>query len=113
MSQLENKPNTESLSAGKAQAGIQQNVNTHFDATVAYWDEVYRDDELQGVIYQQRQTAVLRCIDEAQLDTGAHVLEIGCGAGHLTRELGRRGLQVNAVDASPAMVEVTRKRSEA
>jgi ubiquinone/menaquinone biosynthesis C-methylase UbiE len=112
MSQLDNQPNTESSTSGKAPAGIQQNVNTHFDATVAYWDEVYRGEELQGVIYQQRQTAVLRCIDEAQLAPDAHVLEIGCGAGHLTRELGLRKLKVNAVDASPAMVDITGKRME-
>jgi SAM-dependent methyltransferase len=85
-------------------------VNTHFDATVAYWDGVYRGDELQGVIYQQRQTAVLRCIDEAHLSAGAQVLEIGCGAGYLTRELGGRELSVHAVDASPAMVEITGNR---
>jgi ubiquinone/menaquinone biosynthesis C-methylase UbiE len=109
MSQLDNNPNIE-LPSGGANAGVQQNVNTHFDATVAYWDEVYRGDELQGVIYQQRQTAVLRCIDEAHLKPGAQVLEIGCGAGHLTRELGQRALSVHAVDASPAMVEITRKR---
>src|ERR1700730_389244 len=109
MSQLDNTPNTESLSSGDVHAGVQQNVNTHFDATVAYWEQVYRGEELQGVIYQQRQTAVLRCIDEAHLPPGAHVLEIGCGAGHLTRELGRRELSVHAVDASPAMVEITSK----
>jgi SAM-dependent methyltransferase len=34
-------------------------------------------------------------------------LEIGCGAGHLTTELARRGLTVRAIDASPGMVEST------
>jgi SAM-dependent methyltransferase len=56
---------------------------------------------------------VLRCIDEAHLKPGAQVLEIGCGAGHLTRELGRREVSVHAVDASPAMVEITSKRIQA
>jgi ubiquinone/menaquinone biosynthesis C-methylase UbiE len=106
VSRLGNTQKTQSFSDGEPFAGIQHNVNTHFDANVAYWDEVYGGDELQGVIYQQRQAAVLRCIDEAQLVPGARVLEIGCGAGHLTRELGRRELIVHAVDASPAMAEI-------
>jgi ubiquinone/menaquinone biosynthesis C-methylase UbiE len=86
-------------------------VNTHFDATVSYWDEVYRSGELQGVIYQQRQAAVLDYVDASELAEGARTLEIGCGAGHLTVELARRGLRVNAVDSSPGMVELTSKHA--
>jgi hypothetical protein len=37
-----------------APAGIQKNVNTHFDSTVAYWDEVYREEGVQGRIYRYR-----------------------------------------------------------
>jgi ubiquinone/menaquinone biosynthesis C-methylase UbiE len=85
----------------------QTNVNTYFDATVAYWDGVYNDADLQGVIYQRRQAAVLEFVDAAGLSPGAPVLEIGCGAGHLTTELARRGLSVRAVDASPGMVQST------
>jgi SAM-dependent methyltransferase len=68
---------------------------------------VYRGDDLQGIIYQQRQAAVLEYVDDAHLAGDAHVLEIGCGAGHLTMELADRGLRVDAVDASPAMVDRT------
>lgn len=88
----------------------QANVNTYFDATVAYWDGVYNDADLQGVIYQQRQLAVLEFVNAAGLDAGASVLEIGCGAGHLTAELARRGLTVRAIDASPGMVESTTRQ---
>jgi SAM-dependent methyltransferase len=85
----------------------QANVNTYFDASVAYWDGVYGDVDLQGVIYRQRQAAVLGFVDAAAPGAGATVLEIGCGAGHLTVELARRGLTVRAVDASPEMVRST------
>jgi ubiquinone/menaquinone biosynthesis C-methylase UbiE len=94
--------------------GIQKNVNTHFDATVAYWHEVYADANLQGVIYQQRQAAVLSYVDDAKLQAHARVLEIGCGAGHVTVKLAERDMQVTAVDASPGMVELAaRQASEA
>jgi ubiquinone/menaquinone biosynthesis C-methylase UbiE len=85
-------------------------VNTHFDATVSYWDEVYSDQDLQGVIYQQRQAAVLDYVDTAELPKPARVLEIGCGAGHLTVRLAERKLQVNAIDASAGMVELTARQ---
>jgi ubiquinone/menaquinone biosynthesis C-methylase UbiE len=94
-----------------APADIQKNVNTHFDSTVAYWDEVYREEGVQGRIYRNRQDAVLSYIDAAALPAGARVLEIGCGAGHLTMQLVERGLQVEAIDASPGMVELTAERA--
>jgi SAM-dependent methyltransferase len=94
-----------------APASIQKNVNTHFDSTVAYWDEVYSEEGVQGRIYRNRQGAVLSYVDAAALPAGAHVLEIGCGAGRLTMQLAERGLQVDAIDASPGMVEVTAERA--
>lgn len=93
-----------------AKSAVQQNVNTHFDATVSYWDEVYRDHDLQSIIYQQRQAAVLDYVDAAARRPHAQVLEIGCGAGHLTVQLAKRRFQVKAVDASSVMVNVTARR---
>lgn len=42
--------------------------------------------------------------------TGQRVLDAGCGAGQMTIELARRGAQVTAVDISPSLVEIARKR---
>ena len=39
------------------------------------------------------------------------MLEVGCGRGDLTLELLRRGARVTALDLSPGMVEVTRRRA--
>jgi len=41
---------------------------------------------------------------------GGRVLELGCGTGNATRQLEARGLEVVAVDASPAMLEVARAK---
>jgi ubiquinone/menaquinone biosynthesis C-methylase UbiE len=107
MSSPSNKDNPPSSASPR----IQENVNTHFDATVSYWDEVYRGQDLQGVMYQQRQAAVLEYVDAADLKPGARTLEIGCGAGHLTVRLAERNLQVSAIDASPGMVELAARQA--
>jgi len=41
---------------------------------------------------------------------GARVLDAGCGAGQMTAELAARGADVLAVDISPSLVEIARKR---
>jgi ubiquinone/menaquinone biosynthesis C-methylase UbiE len=93
--------------------GLQAEVNAHFDSTASYWDGVYSGDSLQGIIYQDRQMAVLEYVDAAHVPVGGAVLEIGCGAGHLTMQLADRGLRVDAIDASAAMVDTTSARADA
>ncbi len=43
---------------------------------------------------------------------GDHVLEIGCGTGEDAIWLARRGIQVTASDASPAMLAETQRKAE-
>lgn len=113
MSQRNSENDTEHSSHEDHQSGgVQQHVNAHFDSSAPYWDGVYRGDSLQGVIYQDRQAAVLDYVDASALPAESRVLEIGCGAGHLTMQLAERGLQVDAVDASPAMVQTTADRAD-
>ena len=90
---------------------MQQDVDTHFDTNAAYWDEIYHDGDLQSVIYQHRQAAVLDYVDAADLSPGSSVLEIGCGAGHLTVCLAERKLAVNAVDSSAGMVQLAARQA--
>ncbi len=107
----ENDVERERPSHGEGIQGVvQEHVNAHFDSTASYWDAVYRDGDVQGLIYRMRQAVVLDNVVAAKLSQGAPVLEIGCGAGHLTAALAERGLRVDAVDASQAMVEVTASR---
>jgi SAM-dependent methyltransferase len=100
-------------SASPSGGGLQAEVNAHFDSSASYWDGVYSGDSLQGIIYQDRQTAVLEYVDAADVAAGGPVLEIGCGAGHLTMQLADRGLRVDALDASAAMVDTTSARADA
>ncbi len=52
-------------------------------------------------------SALIRALE---LPSGARILEIGCGAGNLTRYLGERGFQVVALETSEALVECARAR---
>lgn len=92
---------------------IEDDTSAYFDSRASYWDEVYSDTDLQGRIYRRRQAGVLGMVDAAALSPGASALEIGSGAGHLTVELARRGLDVHAIDVSEAMVEATARQAHA
>jgi SAM-dependent methyltransferase len=52
-------------------------------------------------------SALIRALE---LPSGSRILEVGCGAGNLTRYLGDRGFQVVALETSEAMVECARAR---
>lgn len=43
---------------------------------------------------------------------GDRVLEVGCGPGHLSGRLARRGLVVSGIDLDPAMIERARANAE-
>ena len=55
-----------------------------------------------------RHAAVI--LGAADIRPGARVLDVGCGTGDLTLELVERGAHVTALDVSPGMVEVARRR---
>ena len=101
----------DSVGSDRASPGThQERVAAHFDAAALYWQAVYDDPRLQGVIYRERQRAVLQRVVELSPPAAGPVLELGCGAGLLTVELAARGYAVHAVDASQAMVDLTAAR---
>ena len=85
----------------------QDQVNAYFQSSSDYWRRIYETRALLPLIYQTRQAAVLAWIAELRLPPSSQILEIGCGAGVLTAELARLGYSIEAVDAAPAMVDLT------
>jgi len=90
----------------------QEKVNAYFHSQSSYWKDIYRGGSVQGAIYRTRLAAVLAWIDELSPGSGARILEIGCGAGMLAVTLARRGLHVNAIDSTEAMIEQARRHAE-
>jgi ubiquinone/menaquinone biosynthesis C-methylase UbiE len=72
-----------------------------FDHVAEAYDEVR-----SGYPAELVDTALVR----GGLETGARVLEVGCGTGKLTELLAARGLTVDAVDPGPNMIEAARRR---
>ena len=86
----------------------QRRVAAHFAAAAAWWQDVYRRADVEGAVYQDRQAAALRLVDELCLPP-CRVLEIGCGAGEAAVALARRGHTVHAVDPVSDMIRRTRE----
>ena len=92
--------------------GVQRQDRTDalFGDHAAYWNEIYSQGGLQGLVYRKRMQAALAWIDDLGLDPGAKVLEIGSGAGLATLELARRGYTVESTDSSSEMVAMASRR---
>lgn len=83
----------------------------YFDQTSTYWDDIYRRKNLGSIIYQDRLRLILGMISSMDLQSGARILEIGCGAGHLAVELAARGFDVTAIDTAASMIRLTEDRA--
>lgn len=89
----------------------QARVDAHFRARVTYWDELYNEKTVFAKIHQDRLATVQAYVDKVALPRGAHVLEVGCGAGHVAVALAERGYLVEASDSVEDMIQRTRQRA--
>jgi len=78
-----------------------------FDAVARRYDETFTSSR----IGRAQRSAVWQELEEA-FRARDRVLEIGCGTGVDACFLAQRGIRVLASDASPQMIEVTRRRIE-
>jgi ubiquinone/menaquinone biosynthesis C-methylase UbiE len=84
-------------------------VEQHFHADALFWKNVYSLDTLNGAIYRERRAGVLSFVDSLCLAPGSRSLDVGCGGGSTSVALAERSLRVDAVDAVPEMVGLTRQ----
>jgi D-aspartate ligase len=91
--------------------GAQRLVDERFEREAAFWDGVYRDGSVFGAVHRHRQALALSWVDAIGLPEGSHVLEVGAGAGLTAVQLGARGLRVEAIDTTPAMLDITRRHA--
>jgi 2-polyprenyl-3-methyl-5-hydroxy-6-metoxy-1,4-benzoquinol methylase len=86
----------------------QRLIDTHFNAQAHFWKNLYEEHSLYGAIHRERRAIALRWVADLALPPAARILEVGCGAGLFAVDLARRGYVVEAVDSSPAMVDLAR-----
>lgn len=92
-------------------AAYQRQLDTYFDSAAGYWSDVYRRQDVNGAIYQERRRRVLEFCERLDLPPGSSVLEIGCGAGFTSVTLALRGYHVHAADTVPAMLKLARQHA--
>lgn len=90
-------------------------VETYFDKTATRtWERLTSDapvSRIRETVRQGRDRMRAELLARLPGDlNGARVLDAGCGAGQMTAELAARGAEVVAVDISPSLVEIARKR---
>lgn len=90
-------------------------VETYFDRTATRtWERLTSDAKVSRIREtvrkgrDQMRALMLSCLPDDI--SGARILDAGCGAGQMTAELAARGAEVVAVDISPALIDIARKR---
>lgn len=65
-------------------------------------------------LYNQKHAYVFEygreLIDLLNPQAGEHILDLGCGTGHLTNMIAARGAEIVGLDSSPAMIEAARRQ---
>ena len=93
-------------------------LQTYFDRTAAKaWERLTSDAPVSGIratvrAGRDRMRATLLSWLPDDL-TGRRVLDAGCGTGALAVEAAKRGAEVVAIDLSPTLVDLARKRAPA
>ncbi len=102
-------------SIGPGYAATRRRVESYFDRTAAdVWTRLTSDLPVSRIRMtvragRERMRQVMLSRLPADL-SGCRVLDAGCGAGQMTQELARRGARVVAVDISPSLLDVARRR---
>ena len=101
-----------------AQAKIQDYFNREADAYCAYYDQqatlaspIRRASRLlfKNAIHGRRDAVIELC---PQPFSQLKICELGCGGGHYSVELARRGAEVVGIDFAPRMIERAKQLAE-
>mgnify|MGYP001829199968 FL=1 len=91
-------------------------LETYFDQTASQtWERLTSDapvSRIRQTVRAGRDTMRAKLLKVLPDDLrGARVLDAGCGAGSASIELAARGACVTAVDISPSLLDVARRRT--
>ena len=90
-------------------------VETYFDQTATKtWEQLTSDapiSKIRQTVRAGRDKMRTLMLSRVPNDlSGARVLDAGCGTGMMTEDLARRGANVSAVDISPSLISIAKKR---
>ena len=90
-------------------------VEMYFDKTATKtWERLTSDapvSRLRQTVRAGRDEMRMKLLAQLPQDlTGARIMDAGCGPGQLTQELALRGADVVAIDISPSLIDIARKR---
>lgn len=90
-------------------------VETYFDKTATKtWERLTSDapvSRIRQTVRAGRDEMRAKLLAQLPQDlTGARVMDAGCGVGQVTQELAQRGAEVVAIDISPSLIDIARKR---
>jgi len=74
-------------------------------ADIHYWESIYKRKDFWGLSFRKRMSLALSWLDDLNLQKNAKILDIGCGAGVMVREIANRGYEVFGMDYSYNMVK--------
>ena len=90
-------------------------VETYFDTTATKtWERLTSDapvSKIRETVRKGRDAMRELMLSRLPADLSGHrVLDAGCGAGQMTQALAERGAEVLAIDISPSLMEIAKKR---
>jgi SAM-dependent methyltransferase len=92
-------------------ADHQNCLDAHFEASSAYWTDIYELEDVDGTIYRERRSIVLALAQSLRLPGESRILEIGCGSGLTSVQLALQGYTIEALDSVNAMIQRTRQHA--
>ncbi|MBA7511778.1 Ubiquinone biosynthesis O-methyltransferase, mitochondrial [subsurface metagenome] len=71
---------------------------------IDYWESVYNRQDFLGVCYRRRMYQALSWLGNSNLSENSKILDVGCGAGMIAKEVANRGYEIWGMDYSYNMI---------
>ncbi|MBL7554776.1 MAG: class I SAM-dependent methyltransferase [Bdellovibrionaceae bacterium] len=115
MARIKSKLNENTVTGSKKNIMAHYDLGNKFyqswlDPSMSYSSALFKDAQFSEDLTQAQYNKYDRIIDELEIKSSDHVLEIGCGwGGFFSRVIERTGCKVTAVMNSPAQAEFNRE----